>query len=63
MFGYMGKLLRIDLSAKTSGIEPIEEDVFKKYLGGAALGIKYIYDEVPAGTEWSSPENSDIREV
>ena len=57
MFGYMGKLLRVDLSAKTSGIEPIEEDVFKKYLGGAALGIKYIYDEVPAGTEWSSPEN------
>jgi aldehyde:ferredoxin oxidoreductase len=57
MFGYMGQLLRVDLSAKTSAIEPIGEEVFKKHLGGAALGIKYIYDEVPAGTEWTSPAN------
>jgi aldehyde:ferredoxin oxidoreductase len=57
MFGYMGKLLRVDLSGRTSGIEPIEEEFLKKHLGGAALGIKYIYDEVPAGTEWSSPAN------
>jgi aldehyde:ferredoxin oxidoreductase len=57
IFGYTGKLLRVDLSHRKSSSESLEEDLLKKYLGGAALGIKYIHDEVPAGTEWSAPEN------
>jgi aldehyde:ferredoxin oxidoreductase len=57
MNGYAGKLLRVDLSQKTSSVETLDEEFLKKYLGGASLGIKYIYDEVKPGTNWSDPEN------
>ncbi|NLE90697.1 MAG: hypothetical protein GX602_07205, partial [Dehalococcoidales bacterium] len=56
-YGYTGNLLRVDLSLKSSGAERLSEDLLKKYIGGAALGIKYIYDEVKPGTEWFDPEN------
>jgi aldehyde:ferredoxin oxidoreductase len=55
--GYQGKILRVDLSRGGTAAEPLEEPLLRKYLGGAALGIKFIYDEVPPGVEWSSPEN------
>jgi aldehyde:ferredoxin oxidoreductase len=57
IFGYTGKLLRINLSGGNSNIEPLDENILKKWVGGAALGIKYIYDEVKPGTEWSDAEN------
>jgi aldehyde:ferredoxin oxidoreductase len=57
MYGYTGKLLRVDLSNKSYNVEKLEEEVLINYLGGAALGIKYIYDEVKPGTEWSDPAN------
>ncbi|MDD5701926.1 MAG: aldehyde ferredoxin oxidoreductase C-terminal domain-containing protein [Dehalococcoidales bacterium] len=57
IYGYTGNLLRVDLSLKSSGTERFSEDLLKTYLGGAALGIKYIYDEVKPGTEWFDPEN------
>jgi aldehyde:ferredoxin oxidoreductase len=34
-----------------------DEAFLRKYIGGAALGIKLVYDEVPPGIEWSDPEN------
>jgi aldehyde:ferredoxin oxidoreductase len=55
--GYQGKILRVDLSRGGIAAEPLDEPLLRKYLGGAVLGIKFIYDEVPPGTEWSAPEN------
>jgi aldehyde:ferredoxin oxidoreductase len=57
LFGYAGQILRVDLSATTIGIESLDESVLKGYLGGAALGISYLYNEVAPGTAWSAPEN------
>jgi aldehyde:ferredoxin oxidoreductase len=57
LFGYFGKLLRVNVAGKTSSTENIDESVLKQFIGGAALGIKYIYDEVKPGTTWSAPEN------
>jgi aldehyde:ferredoxin oxidoreductase len=57
IYGYNGKLLRVDLSKQKTTIDKLEEPFLRKYLGGAAMGIKYMYDEVPAGVEWQSPEN------
>ncbi len=56
-FGYTGNLLRVDLTKSKSFSEPIDEATLRKHIGGAALGIKFIYDEVPPGTQWSAPEN------
>jgi aldehyde:ferredoxin oxidoreductase len=55
--GYMGKILRINLTKSESRIDEPEDSLLRKYIGGAALGIKYIYDEVPPGVSWSDPDN------
>ena len=46
IFGYHNKLARVDLTQKTFKPETIDEDILKNFVGGAALGIKYLYDEV-----------------
>jgi aldehyde:ferredoxin oxidoreductase len=57
IFGYMGKILHVDLTEKKAWEEELDEATYKKYVGGVSLGSKYLYEEVPAGVEWSSPEN------
>ncbi len=57
VYGYAGKILRVNLTAGKCIGEQLDEAVLRKYIGGAALGIKYIYDEVPPELDWSSPEN------
>ncbi|WP_300458116.1 aldehyde ferredoxin oxidoreductase C-terminal domain-containing protein [Desulfobacula sp.] len=55
--GYTGKLLRVDLTDESSRIEYIGEEIYRKYIGGAGLGIKILYDEVPPKISWSDPGN------
>jgi aldehyde:ferredoxin oxidoreductase len=57
VMGYAGKLLRVDLGKMESVVNILESSVLRKYMGGAALGIKFIYDEVPPGVGWSDPDN------
>jgi aldehyde:ferredoxin oxidoreductase len=57
IFGYAGKLLRVDLTTGDIQTEQLESNVLRKYMGGATLGMKYIYDEVPPGVAWSDPAN------
>ena len=57
MYGCHGKLLRIDLSNRTITEEDIPESKHRKYLGGAGLATKYLWDEVPAGADPLGPEN------
>jgi aldehyde:ferredoxin oxidoreductase len=55
--GYTGKVLRVDLSQGKISQETLDEATLRKYLGGTGLGAKYLYDEVPAGVEWSDAAN------
>ena len=55
--GYMGKILRVDLSEQKTWAEPLDEATVKKWAGGVGLGTKYLYEEIPPGVEWSDPEN------
>lgn len=55
--GWFGKLLRINLTTQTSTVEDIPQDVLKKYLGGAALGAKILYDELAPGIDPLGEEN------
>lgn len=55
--GYAGKILRVDLSNGRLDIEKPDESVLREYIGGEGLGIKYLYDEVPAGADALGPEN------
>ena len=55
--GYVGKILRVDLSKKRTWEEDLDEGTVKKWVGGVGLGAKILYDEVPPGVGWSDPQN------
>ncbi len=45
MFGYSGKIARVNLTTgEVSVVEPPEE-VYRKYLGGSCLGLYYLFKE------------------
>ncbi|MFH1125110.1 MAG: aldehyde ferredoxin oxidoreductase N-terminal domain-containing protein, partial [Pseudomonadota bacterium] len=46
--GYLGKVLRVDLTRgkiSEEGLPPV--DVLKKFIGCWGLGLQYLYDMVP----------------
>ena len=55
--GYVGKILRIDLTEGKIGSSDLDEKTVEKWVGGVGLGTKYLYEEVPPGVEWSDPIN------
>jgi aldehyde:ferredoxin oxidoreductase len=55
--GYVGKILRVDLSKKRTWEEDLDEGTAKKWVGGVGLGAKILYQEVPPGAAWSDPKN------
>ncbi|MBN1614082.1 MAG: aldehyde ferredoxin oxidoreductase family protein [Deltaproteobacteria bacterium] len=57
MFGYMGKILRVDLSSGEIKNEPIDMQMAQNFIGGAGFATKIIYDEVPAKADPLGPEN------
>ncbi|UCE05086.1 MAG: aldehyde ferredoxin oxidoreductase family protein [bacterium] len=57
MHGWMGKVLRINLTEKTVQEKPIDLDVWKMYLGGRGFGAKVLYDEVNSNVNPLEPEN------
>jgi aldehyde:ferredoxin oxidoreductase len=42
--GYTGKILRINLTDKTSKEEKLSPEVARDFIGGAGFGIKYLLD-------------------
>jgi aldehyde:ferredoxin oxidoreductase len=55
--GYANAILRMDLTRGTATSYSLEEAFLKKYVGGATLGIRLVFDEVPPGVNWNDPEN------
>jgi aldehyde:ferredoxin oxidoreductase len=55
--GYMGKILRVDLSSEKISEETPDAETLRKYVGGTGMGAKYLYEEVPPGVEWSDAGN------
>jgi len=60
MFGFHGKLLRINLTDEETTVEEIPSEVFKSYLGGKGLGSYLLLKHVAPGTDPLSPENKLI---
>ena len=44
--GWIGKLLRVNLTEGTTSVEPINEEWARDYIGGRGLGARYLYEEV-----------------
>jgi aldehyde:ferredoxin oxidoreductase len=60
MFGWHGKLLRVDLSNGQVLQEDINPDVARDFVGGRGWAIKYLHDEVDPAVEPLSPHNKLI---
>jgi aldehyde:ferredoxin oxidoreductase len=46
MFGWFGRILRVDLTAETTSVEEIDPQVAKDFIGGRGWAINYLYREV-----------------
>lgn len=58
--GYMGKILRVNLTNQTYTEENTTEELARNFIGGAGFGIKFLFDEVPGGTDALGPDNKLI---
>ena len=54
---YKVKILRIDLSSKTTEIQQVDKKIIKDYMGGSGIGTKFLYEETDEQTNPLSPEN------
>ncbi len=55
--GYNGKILRIDLTSGQFDVEEPDEAFYRKYMGGSAMAMYYLLNEMPAGVDPLGPDN------
>jgi aldehyde:ferredoxin oxidoreductase len=55
--GYMGKIIRINLSSKKIWLQEITDEMACRYLGGNGFAARILYDELKPGIDALSPEN------
>jgi aldehyde:ferredoxin oxidoreductase len=58
--GYAGKYLRVDLSSGDIKILPLPVEWVENYLGGNGIGVKILWDEVPAAVDPLESDNKLI---
>lgn len=56
-YGYMGKILWVDLTNGTTREEVIDDEVYKHFLTGYGLAAKVIFDNQKPGVDPLGPEN------
>ncbi|MCK4419831.1 aldehyde ferredoxin oxidoreductase, partial [Candidatus Aerophobetes bacterium] len=59
-YGWWGKILRIDLSGEKITWEEVSEKIYEKFIGGAGIGAKIIYEELNQNLSPFSSENKVI---
>ncbi len=57
MYGWHGKLLRVNLTTQTTSIEDIDPQVCRDYIGGRGVAMYYISREVDPTVDPLAPEN------
>jgi len=55
--GFMGKILRVDLSRGKVSEEPLDSRIGAQYLGGTGYGARILYNEVPPTVDPLGVEN------
>ncbi|MCX8043631.1 MAG: aldehyde ferredoxin oxidoreductase family protein [Desulfobacterota bacterium] len=58
--GYTRKLIRVDLTRGQVGVEEIPNSLLLKYIGGAGLASRMLYDELEPGIEPLSERNKVV---
>ncbi len=60
MGGYNQKILRVDLTHKTTVFEPLTYEVARKWIGGAGFVAYFLWKELKPGIDPLGPENKLI---
>lgn len=55
--GYMGQILRVDLTEGRIWSEPLDADYARRFIGGSGLGARYLWDFITPDTDPLGPEN------
>src|SRR4030043_25669 len=56
-YGWMGTILRVDLSKGKITKEPLSEDLAYNFIGGRGINSKILYDETGPETDPLGPDN------
>lgn len=56
-YGWMGTILRVDLTKGRIIKEPLTEDLAYNFVGGRGINSKILYDETGPGTDTLGPDN------
>lgn len=57
MYGWTGKILRVNLTEGKVDVEPLEMKTAKEYVGGRGLGVYFLNKEINPACEPLSPDN------
>lgn len=60
MYGYCGKILRVNLTEQSVKVEPLDLQKAQKLIGGRGLGTKILMEEIDPGIDALSPDNKLI---
>ncbi|MEM1539411.1 MAG: aldehyde ferredoxin oxidoreductase family protein [Candidatus Bathyarchaeia archaeon] len=63
MYGYGGKILRVNLTDRKAVVEPLRDSLIKQFIGGRGFGVKILWDELSFGVDPLSPENKLVISV
>ena len=55
--GYIGKILRVNLTRGTFTDEPLANELAENFIGGAGMAARILYNELKAGIDPFSEEN------
>ncbi len=58
--GYMGKILRVNLSSGAVSREELPDELKRQFIGGRGFGAKILFDELNPGIDPLSPDNKLI---
>jgi len=54
---YIGRVLRVDLSAGKFTDERVDPQILRDFVGGSGVGVRMLYSEVPPSVKPLDPEN------
>jgi aldehyde:ferredoxin oxidoreductase len=57
MHGWIGQILRVDLTTGSCRVEPLDKEIAEGYLGGRGLGLRLLAEEVPWDADPLGPDN------
>src|SRR5512146_726103 len=57
MDGYLGRILRVDLSRGKLWDQALNEEYARNYVGGSGLAARYLYEMLDASTDPLGPDN------